>query len=188
MNKLQQHRLFNGNQQIWQHDAHSFQIYLPPMCEQGYRVPTIYCLANREFDFAQTGIQRYAAQWGIALVFINHSELLADLLKTLPEILPLNEQISLLSHGQHSDFALRFAAENPVSAWTAFNPEISDEAVKLYTENAQRTAMLIDQSVPTELGNLPAKVNLRKSYDNSIHFLSTFADVHIEFHADGFGL
>lgn len=49
-----------------------FHLYLPPMCGQGYRVPVLLWLADGgggAADFsARSGVQRFAAQWGLAVL------------------------------------------------------------------------------------------------------------------------
>ncbi|MDO5059649.1 MAG: S-formylglutathione hydrolase [Neisseria sp.] len=71
-------KLFNGFQERYRHFSETcrcemtFSVYLPPQCTQGYRVPSLYWLSGLTADdenFVQkSGAQRFAAQWGIALI------------------------------------------------------------------------------------------------------------------------
>ncbi|MCP1771257.1 S-formylglutathione hydrolase [Neisseria perflava] len=75
---IEQHKLFNGLQARYRHFSESnqcdmtFSIYLPPQTQQGYRVPVLYWLSGLtctdENFILKAGAQRFAAQWGIALV------------------------------------------------------------------------------------------------------------------------
>lgn len=75
---ISRHKMFNGHQERYRHFSHSnhcnmtFSIYLPPQALQGYRVPVLYWLSGltcTDENFTQkSGAQRFAAQWGIALV------------------------------------------------------------------------------------------------------------------------
>ncbi|STZ75798.1 S-formylglutathione hydrolase [Bergeriella denitrificans] len=71
-------KMFNGRQARYRHFSRStqcdmtFAVYLPPQALQGYRVPVLYWLSGltcTDENFSQkAGAQRFAAQWGIALV------------------------------------------------------------------------------------------------------------------------
>lgn len=75
---LSRHKMFNGFQERYRHASAAcacdmnFSIYLPPQTAQGYRVPVLYWLSglgSSDENFVQkAGAQRFAAQWGIALV------------------------------------------------------------------------------------------------------------------------
>ncbi|WP_373741253.1 S-formylglutathione hydrolase [Neisseria sp.] len=75
---ISQSKLFNGTQARYRHDSEScrtemvFSVYLPPQTALGYRVPVLYWLsgiASDDENFTlKVGAQRFAAQWGIALV------------------------------------------------------------------------------------------------------------------------
>ncbi|VEJ21436.1 S-formylglutathione hydrolase [Neisseria animaloris] len=71
-------KMFNGYHERYSHRSDAtgtdmtFTIYLPPQALQGYRVPVLYWLSGltcTDENFAtKAGAQRFAAQWGIALV------------------------------------------------------------------------------------------------------------------------
>lgn len=75
---LSRNKMFNGHQERYRHFSEAnqcemtFSIYLPPQALQGYRVPVLYWLSGltcTDENFTQkSGAQRFAAQWGIALV------------------------------------------------------------------------------------------------------------------------
>lgn len=78
LEKIAENKMFNGTQARYRHFSHAnrcdmtFSIYLPPQALQGYRVPVLYWLSGltcTDENFTQkSGAQRFAAQWGIALV------------------------------------------------------------------------------------------------------------------------
>ena len=74
--------MFNGHQEQYrcfsktcQTDM-TFGIYLPPQVLKGYPAPVLYFLSGLHGDgselIRQTGIQRFAAQWNIIVVFPRH--------------------------------------------------------------------------------------------------------------------
>ncbi|MFV2029616.1 S-formylglutathione hydrolase [Neisseria sp. S1] len=75
---LSRHKMFNGHHERHRHYSNAngcemtFSIYLPPQALQGYRVPVLYWLSGltcTDANFStKSGAQRYAAQWGMALV------------------------------------------------------------------------------------------------------------------------
>ncbi|WP_107688646.1 S-formylglutathione hydrolase [Neisseria wadsworthii] len=75
---ISRNKMFNGHHERYRHFSEStqcemtFAIYLPPQALQGYRVPVLYWLSGltcTDENFAvKAGAQRFAAQWGIALV------------------------------------------------------------------------------------------------------------------------
>ncbi|PSJ80865.1 S-formylglutathione hydrolase [Neisseria iguanae] len=75
---ISRNKMFNGYQERYRHTSSvngcdmTFSIYLPPQALQGYRVPVAYWLSgltcNDENFTQKSGAQRFAAQWGIALV------------------------------------------------------------------------------------------------------------------------
>lgn len=75
---ISRNKMFNGSHERYRHfsDANqcemTFAVYLPPQALQGYRVPVLYWLSGltrTDEDFStKSGAQRFAAQWGIALV------------------------------------------------------------------------------------------------------------------------
>lgn len=75
---ISRHKMFNGSHERYRHFsaanqcAMTFAVYLPPQALQGYRVPVLYWLSGltcTDENFSdKSGAQRFAAQWGIALV------------------------------------------------------------------------------------------------------------------------
>ncbi|OSI10315.1 S-formylglutathione hydrolase [Neisseria canis] len=75
---ISRNKMFNGHHERYRHFSGStqcemtFSVYLPPQALQGYRVPVLYWLSGltcTDENFAvKAGAQRFAAQWGIALV------------------------------------------------------------------------------------------------------------------------
>lgn len=75
---ISRNKMFNGRHERYRHfsDANqcemTFAVYLPPQALQGYRVPVLYWLSGltcTDENFSvKSGAQRFAAQWGIALV------------------------------------------------------------------------------------------------------------------------
>ena len=75
---ISRNKMFNGSHERYRHfsDANqcgmTFAVYLPPQALQGYRVPVLYWLSGltcTDENFStKSGAQRFAAQWGIALV------------------------------------------------------------------------------------------------------------------------
>ena len=76
---LSRAKMFNGHQEQYccfsetcQTDM-NFGIYLPPQVLKGYPAPVLYFLSGLHSDgselIRQTGIQRFAAQWNIIVVF-----------------------------------------------------------------------------------------------------------------------
>ncbi|EGV35215.1 S-formylglutathione hydrolase [Neisseria weaveri ATCC 51223] len=75
---ISRQKLFNGSQQRYRHFSQTtqtemtFSVYLPPQALAGYPVPVLYWLSGltcTDENFStKSGAQRYAAQWGIALV------------------------------------------------------------------------------------------------------------------------
>ncbi|QEY24701.1 S-formylglutathione hydrolase [Neisseria animalis] len=75
---ISENKLFNGSQRRYRHFSETtqcdmtFAVYLPPQALQGYKVPVLYWLSGltcTDENFTQkSGAQRFAAQWGIALV------------------------------------------------------------------------------------------------------------------------
>ncbi len=164
---LARHKMFNGHQEYYRHTdcklpgETGFAIYLPPQALQGYRVPALYWLADsqhaaREFA-ACSGAQRFAAQWGIALVIpeitspainghpercfylnatqtpyqtLRLNDYLADELPSLLEAaFPLSAQRSLFGQGMGGHAALQLALSRPerYHAVSAFAPTVSPE-------------------------------------------------------------
>ncbi|QEY26878.1 S-formylglutathione hydrolase [Neisseria zalophi] len=80
---IERHKMFNGHQERYRHVSKTnncemtFSIYLPPMALQGYKVPVLYWLsgitATDENFTLKAGAQRFAAQWGMALVMADTS-------------------------------------------------------------------------------------------------------------------
>lgn len=75
---ISRNKMFNGHHERYRHFSNTcqcdmtFAIYLPPMALQGYKVPVLYWLSGltcTDENFAtKAGAQRFAAQWGIAIV------------------------------------------------------------------------------------------------------------------------
>lgn len=75
---ISRNKMFNGHHERYRHASTAtggdmtFAIYLPPQALQGYRVPVLYWLSGltcTDENFAtKAGAQRFAAQWGVALV------------------------------------------------------------------------------------------------------------------------
>lgn len=75
---LSSQKMFNGWQQRYRHYSQTnqcdmtFSIYIPFRVTQGYKVPTVYCLAGLtctdENFTTKAGAQQYAAQLGLVLV------------------------------------------------------------------------------------------------------------------------
>ena len=75
---ISRHKMFNGHQERYTHHSEScscemtFAVYLPPQALQGYRVPALYWLSGLtctdENFTTKAGAQRFAAQWGVALI------------------------------------------------------------------------------------------------------------------------
>ena len=90
LTRLSQNKMFNGLQTRYRHFSErtqcdmTFAIYLPPQALQGYKVPVLYWLSGltcTDENFTQkAGAQRFAAQWGIALV--------------MPDTSPRGEQVA----------------------------------------------------------------------------------------------
>lgn len=78
VNQIARHKMFGGFHERYSHQSQStgtemhFAIYLPPTVEQGQRVPVLYFLSgltcNDENFSTKAGAQRYAAEYGLALV------------------------------------------------------------------------------------------------------------------------
>lgn len=75
---ISRNKMFNGHQERYTHFSETvqcemtFSIYLPPQALKGYKVPVLYWLSGltcTDENFTQkAGAQRFAAEWGIALV------------------------------------------------------------------------------------------------------------------------
>ncbi len=75
---ISRNQMFNGQHERYRHASAStgtemtFAVYLPPQVAQGHRVPVLYWLSGltcTDENFAtKAGAQRFAAQWGVALV------------------------------------------------------------------------------------------------------------------------
>ena len=76
---LSRAKMFNGHQEQYRCFSETcqtdmtFGIYLPPQVLKGYPAPVLYFLSGLHSDgselIRQTGIQRFAAQWNIIVVF-----------------------------------------------------------------------------------------------------------------------
>ena len=76
---LSRAKMFNGHQEQYRCFSETcrtdmtFDIYLPPQVLKGYPAPVLYFLSGLHSDgselIRQTGIQRFAAQWNIIVVF-----------------------------------------------------------------------------------------------------------------------
>ena len=76
---LSRAKMFNGHQEQYRCFSETcqtdmtFGIYLPPQVLKGYPAPVLYFLSGLHGDgselIRQTGIQRFAAQWNIIVVF-----------------------------------------------------------------------------------------------------------------------
>ena len=76
---LSRAKMFNGHQEQYRCFSETcrtdmnFGIYLPPQVLKGYPAPVLYFLSGLHGDgselICQTGIQRFAAQWNIIVVF-----------------------------------------------------------------------------------------------------------------------
>ena len=76
---LSRAKMFNGHQEQYRCFSETcrtdmtFAIYLPPQVLKGYPAPVLYFLSGLNSDgselIRQTGIQRFAAQWNIIVVF-----------------------------------------------------------------------------------------------------------------------
>ena len=76
---LSRAKMFNGHQEQYRCFSETcrtdmtFGIYLPPQVLKGYSAPVLYFLSGLNSDgselIRQTGIQRFAAQWNIIVVF-----------------------------------------------------------------------------------------------------------------------
>ena len=76
---LSRAKMFNGHQEQYRCFSETcrtdmnFGIYLPPQVLKGYPAPVLYFLSGLNSDgselIRQTGIQRFAAQWNIIVVF-----------------------------------------------------------------------------------------------------------------------
>ncbi|UOO80991.1 S-formylglutathione hydrolase [Uruburuella testudinis] len=75
---ISRHKMFNGHHERYRHASAAtgtdmtFAVYLPPQALQGYQVPVLYWLSGltcTDENFStKAGAQRFAAQWGMALV------------------------------------------------------------------------------------------------------------------------
>ena len=80
---LSRAKMFNGHQEQYRCFSETcqtdmtFGIYLPPQVLKGYPAPVLYFLSGLHGDgselIRQTGIQRFAAQWNIIVVFSDTS-------------------------------------------------------------------------------------------------------------------
>ena len=76
---LERRKMFNGHQERYHHFSQTcrtdmvFDVYLPPQVLKGYPAPVLYFLSGLNSDSSelvrQSGIQRFAAQWNIIVVF-----------------------------------------------------------------------------------------------------------------------
>ena len=76
---LERRKMFNGHQERYRHFSQTcrtdmvFDVYLPPQVLKGYPAPVLYFLSGLNSDGSelvrQSGIQRFAAQWNIIVVF-----------------------------------------------------------------------------------------------------------------------
>ena len=76
---LERRKMFNGYQERYRHFSQTcrtdmvFDVYLPPQVLKGYPAPVLYFLSGLNSDGSelvrQSGIQRFAAQWNIIVVF-----------------------------------------------------------------------------------------------------------------------
>lgn len=76
---LERRKMFNGHQERYRHFSQTcrtdmvFDVYLPPQVLKGYPAPVLYFLSGLNSDgfelVRQSGIQRFAAQWNIIVVF-----------------------------------------------------------------------------------------------------------------------
>jgi S-formylglutathione hydrolase len=122
---LSRAKMFNGHQEQYRCFSETcqtdmtFGIYLPPQVLKGYPAPVLYFLSGLHGDgselIRQTGIQRFAAQWNIIVVF--------------PDTSPRDSHISDSANefiGQGAGFYVD-AAEQPWAAHYQMYSHISRE-------------------------------------------------------------
>ncbi len=78
LTEVGKHKIFNGEQIRYRHFSEAnqcvmtFSVFLPSRALQGYRVPVLYWLSGltcTDDNFSvKSGAQRFAAEWGLALV------------------------------------------------------------------------------------------------------------------------
>ena len=214
---LTQHTFLNGHQRRYAHfssalnqEAH-FSLYLPPRALQGYTVPALYCLPSEhdsdEQFAAQSGAQRFAASWGIALIIVSPQLYAAPkfavyLTQELPQLvssLLIENHCGIMGHGIGANHALRLASAYPqhYAAVSAVSP-IMDNAPLAPTlpscpilmdyaagDNAQEITSWANHARAVGIN---IQCNHRRHYDNSFYLLASFIDSHIEFHADALDL
>ncbi|MCF7529986.1 alpha/beta hydrolase-fold protein [Neisseria lisongii] len=206
------HKMFNGLQQSCRlpEMAAGFELFLPPQAVRGYRVPALYWLTDdANQDFVRTGgAQRFAAQWGMALVTLadKQAEHLNMLHPLLQQTFPIAEERSIAGIGNGSDIALRLALSEHAdyAAVSVFSPQGADAASIKSLPAARKLPILIDcgseaqpdypfwspQSLTQTARSLGFQVLLktRQGYGNNSLMYTSFIDTHIEFHADALGL
>ncbi|MCF7520701.1 hypothetical protein L4G92_01350 [Neisseria sp. ZJ106] len=205
------HKMFNGLQQSYRLPATAtgFELFLPPQAVQGYRVPALYWLTDDEHqDFVRTGgAQRFAAQWGMALVTLagKQAENLNTLHPLLQQTFPIAEECSIAGIGNGGDTALQLALSEHAdyAAVSVFSPKGAAACME-YLPAARKLPILIDhgseeqpdyplwspQNLTQTARSLGFQVLLktRQGYSNNGFLHTSFIDTHIEFHADALGL
>ena len=223
---LSRAKMFNGHQEQYrcfsktcQTDM-TFGIYLPPQVLKGYPAPVLYFLSGLHGDgselIRQTGIQRFAAQWNIIVVFpdtsprgshisdstdelIGHGALSIALKNpgryaAVSAFVPLCHPTA--SRGGKQAFAAYLGAES--EAWQAY------DSTSLVQTTSRKLPILIDQGgvdplFPDELqpeafvnaaraNGFNVQYKVRPGYGHDYFFIASFIDSHIEFHAEALGL
>ena len=131
-------KMFNGHQEQYRCFSETcrtdmtFGIYLPPQVLKGYPAPVLYFLSGLNSDgselIRQTGIQRFAAQWNIIVVFPDTSPRGSHISRELPDWVerhfPATQERSIAGFSMGGHGALSIALKNPgrYAAVSAFAP------------------------------------------------------------------
>ena len=218
---LERQTLFNGSQMFCRAvlpdcgAAVSFGLFLPPMALRAYAVPALYFVADDTGGIGaavrESGIQRAAAQWNMAVVFVETAypaaaggglESLAALLESRFPLLPAR---SLTGLGSGAAAAVAEAAARPhqYAAVSGFAPQWGGEAAEIWQSRFQtaltQMPLLLDvcgggdeqaQEMHRFLRGAGKNVQcrLRSDYAAGYFLAASFAESHIGFHADALGL
>ena len=219
---LSRHKMFNGSQERYVFLSQTtlsemvFSVYLPPQALQGYAVPALYWLPDLqqtdEIFVNQSGAQRFAAHWGMALISLNmqtlqEPNLIPYMVQELPILMeqyfPINHQRCISGQGAGGELALQLAMNHPNQyvAVSVFCPLVHANWIKpiqhklpiliddasmnpAYTQDGQAESLLY----AARAAGLSVQYYCRSGYDSSYYFIASFIDSHIEFHADALDL
>lgn len=216
---LSRHKMFNGSQERYccvspsmQHEM-VFSLYLPPQALQGYTVPALYWLPDLqqtdEVFVQQSGAQRFAAHWGLALIALNtaissEQDFTSYIVHELPALVeqhfPISNQRCLLGQGTGGYDALQIALNHShqYAAVSAFCPPANSAWIKPLSHSLpilidDASLHTLDEAAQSLLyaaraAGLSVQYHRRSGYDNSHYFIASFIDSHIEFHADALDL